>query len=139
MSMKFPMIRNHHAVYILGHLVHHWVRPPGGLADKQSSALFFWFVESIHKVSALFLFTHPTAFFRRFTNSSLDSNFVGIVSVMRPFRRPHAFSIALKSCDATPYTSRKLCSSRWHRFHLLPGCASQCYLTHPNNACHDSF
>ena len=41
MSLKLPVIRDHHAVYILGHLVHHWVRPPGGLADKQSLALLF--------------------------------------------------------------------------------------------------
>ena len=108
MSLKLPVIRDHHAVHILGRLVHHWVRPPGGLADKQSSALFFWFVECFHKVSALFLFTHATAVFRRFTNSSLDSNFVGMVSMMRSFRRPHAFSIALKSCDAIGYGSRSL-------------------------------
>ena len=41
MSLKLPVIRDHHAVYILGHLVHHWVRPPGGSADQQPLALLF--------------------------------------------------------------------------------------------------
>ena len=34
MSLKLPVTRSHHAVYIFGHLVHHWVRPPRGSAGK---------------------------------------------------------------------------------------------------------
>ena len=50
---------------------YHLVRPPGGVAAKQSSALSFWFVGKYQSSSPLWRLIQATAAFRRVINSSL--------------------------------------------------------------------
>ena len=50
---------------------YHLVRPPGGVAAKQSSALSFWFVGKYQSSSPLWRLIQATAAFRRLINSSL--------------------------------------------------------------------
>ena len=52
---------------------YHSVRPPGGVAAKQSSAPSFWFVDKYQSSSPLWRLIQATAAFKRLINSSLVS------------------------------------------------------------------